>query len=205
MGLTFNDNAGRFVNERGQFVSRASVHAVINDIADGASERIAALGRQLLAGEVSLAEWQAGCMRTIKHSQVAAATIAHGGAARMTPSAYGAVGAQLRSQYGYLRTFAEQIADGRQPLTQGLVARAEMYGQQARAVFEREYGRDQQGRGYRSERNVLHSAEHCASCRAESARGWAPIGSLVPVGRRTCLSRCRCTISYRREPAEQAA
>jgi hypothetical protein len=204
MPLTFNDQAGRFVNERGQFVAESTVRRVVNGIADAASERLAQASLRLLDGELSLAAWQAEAMRTIKLSQVATATIAHGGAARMGPAQYGAAGREIRTQYDYLRTFAEQVASGEQPLNGSLTARARQYGQAARVTFEREYRRDQQRRGYQSERNVLAPAEHCAECREQTARGWVPVGSLVPVGQRTCRANCRCSLRYARDAAQAA-
>lgn len=79
-----------------------------------------------------------------------------------------------------------------------------MYGQQSRVAFERAYNRDQSQRGYRYERNMLHATEHCAVCVEQTGRGWVPIGTLVPIGSRTCRSNDRCTLSYAREQ-EQAA
>lgn len=203
--LTFDDASGRFRVANGQFVSEAAVRRVVDQIADGASVRMAAASERMLAGELSLAEWQAGMMRTIKLSQLATSTIAHGGAARMGFPEYGAAGREIRTQYDYLRQFAAQVASGEQPLNGGLLSRARQYGQAARVTFEREYGRDQQARGFQSERNVLGAAEHCALCPELTARGWVPIGLLPPVGSRPCRSNDRCSISYRREPAEMAA
>ena len=206
MTLSFDDNAGRFRDAAtGRFVAESTVRRVIDELADGASERMAALSQAMLEGNLSLAEWQAGMMRTIKQSHVASATIAHGGAARMTPVEYGRVGREIRSQYGYLAQFAAQVASGEQPLTDGLGARARQYGQAARAIFERVRGTDQMRRGYQSERNVLAPAEHCAQCREQTHRGWVPIGSLIPVGQRTCRQNCRCSIRYQREAAVSAA
>lgn len=206
MALTFNDQAGRFVNERGQFVADSSVRAVVDAIADGASARMAAASERMLAGDLLLAEWQATMMREVKLSQLAASTIAHGGAARMGFSQYGAAGNAIRVQYDYLRQFSVQVADGTQPLSGSLIARARQYGQAARVTYQREYGRDQQQRGYQSERNVLGSAEHCSLCPELTARGWVPIGSLPPVGSRPCRSNDRCHIVYRKEqPASVAA
>lgn len=202
MALTFDDSTGRFRGTGGRFVSEPAVRAVIDDIADGSSERMAALSRSMLAGDLSLAEWQAGMGRIIKQSHVAAATIAHGGEQRMTAVEYGRAGQAIRTQYDYLTQFAAQIASAEQPLTDGLVARARQYGQAARPLFEREYGRDQMQRGYQSERNVLGAArDHCTLCPELSARGWVPIGSLPPVGSRPCRSQDRCRIEYRREAA----
>jgi hypothetical protein len=203
--LTFDDRSGRFRDSSGRYVSERAVRSVIDSIADGASARLAAASDRLLAGTLSLAEWQAESMRTIKLSQVASATIAHGGVARMTPSTYGAAGRAIRDQYDYLRSFAAQIASGEQPLNRTVVSRAAQYGQAARVAFEREYGRDQRQRGYQFCRNVLAPAEHCAQCREQSARGWVPLGALVPIGQRTCRAQCRCRLTYSREAAGVAA
>lgn len=205
MALTWDESTGQFRNERGLFVSPDSVRRVIDDLADGASERMAALSRQMLSGDVRLAEWQATMMREVKLSQLAASTIANGGAARMGFAQYGAAGREIRNQYGYLARFAAQIADGSQPLDGTVASRAAQYGQAARVTFEREYGRGQRARGYQSERNILAPADHCSLCPALSARGWVPIGSLPPIGTRPCRSNDRCSIQYRRAAAEQAA
>lgn len=205
MAYTWSESAGRFVDERGRFVSDAAVRRVVNDIADGASDRLAVLSRSMLAGDLSLAEWQAGAMRIVKSSHVASVTIAHGGAARMDFSRYGSVGNEIKAQYQYLAQFAAQIASGQQPLNGTVASRAAMYGQNARVVFEKAYGRDQAARGFQSCRNRLQPAEHCSQCVEQSGRGWVPVGSLVPIGQRTCRSNCRCRIEYRREPVEVAA
>lgn len=205
MALTFNDQSGRFVDARGRFVSESSVRTVVDQVADLASTRMATASQALLDGQLSLASWQAELMRTLKSAHVATATIAHGGQARMGFAEYGSVGREIRTQYDYLRQFAEQVASGEQPLNGTLTARARQYGQACRPTFERAYGRDQQRRGYLACRNILHARESCSQCRAITARGWMPIGSLVPVGSRICRSNCRCTVSYRREPADLAA
>jgi hypothetical protein len=201
MALSWSESAGRFVDARGRFVD---ARPVVNDIADGASARMAAASERMLAGDLSLAEWQAEMMRTVKLSQLAASTIAHGGTARMGFPEYGAAGREIRNQYDYLRTFAAQVASGEQPLNGGLLSRARQYGQAARVTFEREYSRDQRNRGYQMERNVLHPAEHCAVCVSESARGWVPIGSLIPIGSRTCRANDRCTVAYSKDAAAAA-
>jgi hypothetical protein len=58
--------------------------------------------------------------------------------------------------------------------------------------------------GYEYERNVLGRTEnHCKSgtrpgCVEQTRLGWVPIGTLTPIGGRTCLSSCKCQIVYRR-------
>jgi hypothetical protein len=204
--LTFDDRSGRFRDTRsGRFVSDVQVRAVVDDVADAASERMAQASARLLNGELSLGAWQAEMQAAIKLVHVSAAAIAHGGAEQMTAARWGAIGPVIRAEYGYLRDFAAQIQSGAQPLNGSLTSRARQYGQAARAQFERVRGRDQQQRGYQSERNVLHSGESCSQCKSESARGWVPTGSLVPVGQRICRGNCRCSVDYRQQPAEAAA
>lgn len=198
----WNESAGRYTDSAGRFVSEARVRAVIDDIADAASERMAQASARLLSGEMSLGAWQAEMQATIKLTHVATGVLSHGGAEQMTASRYGALGPTIRSEYQFLRAFAQEIANGRQTLNGIVTARARQYGQASRVTYERTRSRGQQQRGYQSERNVLHPGEHCSGCRAESAKGWAPIGSLVPVGQRICRSNCRCSISYRREPSD---
>jgi hypothetical protein len=181
--LRWNDQAGRFTDSAGRFVSEARVRVVVDAVADQASARMAA------ASEMQ---------NTIKVSHLAASVLAHGGESQMSFSHYGSAGRAIRDQYQYLKGMAADIAAGRQPLNGGLTARARQYGQAARVAFEREYGRDQQGRGYQFERNVLGAADHCALCPELTARGWVPIGSLPPVGSRPCRAQDRCSIRYAR-------
>lgn len=199
MAYTWNEGAGRFVDERGRFVSESTVRRAVDRVADAASDRMAAASERLLAGEHSLASWQAEMQATIKLGHASAAVLAHGGAETMTPSRWGAIGPIVRDQYQFLRDFAAQVADGRQPLNGSLVARARQYGQASRVTFETTYNRGQQQRGYQAERSVLHPAEHCGLCRSEAARGWVPIGTLIPIGQRTCRGNDRCTVAFSRE------
>jgi len=204
--LRWDDTSGRFRDGSGRYISERSVRAVVDQVADQASARLAASAQAMLDGTKSLATFQAEAMATIKQAHVATAVIAHGGAEQMTFSRYGSVGNEIKSQYQYMRGMAEDIASGRQPLNRTIVSRAAMYGQASRITYEKTRNAGQRQRGYAWERNVIHSGETCSGCRAQSARGLVPIGSLVPVGSRTCLSRCRCTLSYARtNEAAQAA
>jgi hypothetical protein len=200
----WNDRAGRYINERGVFVSERTVRAVVDGIADAASARIAQASERLLNGEMSLGAWQSELQNVIRLSHLATATIAAGGAEQMTFSRYGSVGNEIKSEYQFLRGFAEDIASGRQPMNGSLTARARQYGQASRSTFEEARRRDQIMRGYQFERNVLHAGESCSECKAQTGRGLVPIGTLVPVGSRICRSNCRCSISYQRD-AEAAA
>lgn len=206
MAYTFDAGRGRYRDtSSGRFVAEGRVRLGVDAVADLASERLADLTERLIAGNLSLSSWQAQSMAIVKASHLAAGVVAGGGIAQMTPSAYGFLGSEIRAQYGYLAQFAARLSAGALPLDARLVARAGMYGQHARVTYEAVRRRDQRARGYRFEKNILHAQESCQQCRGCSALGWVEIGRLPPIGSRSCLARCRCTISYRKAPVEVAA
>lgn len=206
MAYRYNPASGRYYDvENGRFVSEGTVRAAVDQVADAASGRLAALTDRLRAGDLKLADWQREAMATIKESHVAAGVVAQGGRAQMTQSAYGFLGHEIRDQYVALRDLANGIAAGDVPLDGRLVARAGMYGQHARVTYEAIRAREGQARGETEERSILHAAQHCDQCRTEAGRGWVTIGTLVPIGQRQCLVNCRCTIERRVAPATRAA
>lgn len=205
MPYTYNPATGRYRDAAtGRLVSEAAVRTAVDTVAAQASTDLAALTARLVAGEIRLAAWQAGAMATVKRAHVAAALAARGGKAGMTPREWGAVGARLRREYGYLRAWAGGMAEGTAPLDGRAATRASLYGQGTRVTYEAFRARDAAGYGYTEERSVLHPAEHCGGCTAEAGRGWAPLGTLVPIGLRQCLSNCRCTIMRRKARSQRA-
>jgi hypothetical protein len=197
--FTYSGRTGRYRDNRtGRFVREQAVREAVDRVADLTSERLADLSRRLIAGHVSLAEWQAQGAQAIKEAHLATAMAAHGGRARMTPADWGRVGQRLRTEYVYLDDFARQIAEARQPMNGRLVARARLYGQAARSTFRAVRDRDARlERGAYLERNVISSKEACAGCREQTRRGWSPLGTLVPPGQRQCRGNCRCRLAYR--------
>lgn len=199
MAYRWDAASGRYRDlQTGRFIPGAVVREAVDRVCDLAAERLAGLSQRLLDGSISLADWQQQAMQLVKATHLAAGVAAHGGRAQMAPADYGAIGRRLRDEYAYLRGFAQEIADGRQPLDGRLVARARLYGQAARSNYEAVRLRDDRTRGMAVERNVLGAGEHCSVCPALARRGWVPIGTLPPVGARPCRSNDRCTIERRR-------
>lgn len=198
MALHWDVTAGRFRDRvTGRFVAETQVRAGVDRIAEDASAKARALSVALREERLSLAEWQVEMIRNVRVSSTATAMMAGGGERQMTTGDWSFVGRQILAQAEYLDNFAAQIHSGAQALNGGLDARAAQYGQQARVVFENMRRRERKRAGMTQESNVLHPAEHCDSCREQTARGWVEIGTLVPVGKRTCRGNCKCTISYR--------
>jgi hypothetical protein len=205
MPFTYSPDTGRYRDQvTGRLVPESAIRAAVDTVADAASEQLSRLTARLRAGELLVSEWEIEAIRVTKQAHIAAGLAAHGGRAQMTPATWGYLGSRLRSEYGYLRTFANQVAEGLVPDDGTLEARAALYGQAARVTYEAVQARDATDRGFDEERNVLHASESCAGCQAQSALGWVALGTLSPIGSRDCLSRCRCTVSRRRSTQGRA-
>lgn len=205
MSFTFDARLGRYRDaDSGRLVSEAAVRLAIDAVADAASDHLADLTERMLRGDLKLADWQRSVMATIKTAHVAAGVAAQGGKAQMEPTHYGFLGSEIRRQYAYLRDLANGIAAGDIPLDGRLVARAGMYGQHVRVTYEAVRAKDARSRDYIEERNVLHSQESCRECSGLSSQGYVPLGTLPPIGSRSCLSRCRCQIQRRRASQPRA-
>lgn len=202
----FDNTSQRFRDlTTGRYISERQVRDFVDNIADHASQQLGGLSAQYRAGQITLTVWQAESRAVIKSSQIASALAAYGGRDQMTQARWGLVGQQIRAQYGYLARFADDVLAGRQRLNGRMDARARLYGQASRTLYENIRRRENAAAGQRFERNVRHASESCNQCVAQSSLGWVPIGTLVPVGQRTCRSNCRCTLSYSRSAAVEEA
>lgn len=192
----WNPRAGRYTDGRGRFVPQRDVRNALEQALGSARERGRSLAQQLRGGYVSLGEWEQGMRQVIKQVHLYSAAVAAGGWAQMTYTDFGLLGPVIRFHYGKLGLFAAAIAKG-SPLDGAFLQRVELYLLAGRASYWLQEGKRQRQGGATEEKNTLHPADHCTGCLREAARGWVPIGELVPVGDRRCLARCRCTIEYR--------
>ena len=196
---TFNARSQRYRNiATGRWVARETVRRALDTTLQRSQVDILRLGRDLQAGRLTLAEWQVSTAKTLKAAHLASAAAARGGWAQMTQADYGRVGHKLRMEYGYLTRLAGQVADGTQALDGRFLTRLSMYAQSPRGTYHEQERAGMREAGYTQERNVLGMADHCDGCRAQTARGYVALGSLIPVGQRDCLTSCKCTIQYRK-------
>jgi len=203
---TFDRSSLRFRSlETGRFVPERDVRVAVDAVADLASRRLGEASARYRAGQITVTEFQAELMATIKESQIAAGLLAYGGRQQMDASRWGLVGQQIRVQYQYARGMIADVLDGRQRLNGRLDGRARQYGQAARSLYENLRRRQSAEAGMAFEQNVLHAAESCRECLAATAAGVVPIGTLPPIGQRICRQSCRCTLSYSRTMSEAEA
>lgn len=198
--LAWDAATGRFRRSDGRFVPRPAVRRALEESLANLTRLTDTLADDLRAGRISLLEWRAEMRETIKHVQMAASELAHGGRAQMTQSAYGAVGQRVRQQYAYLERWVAEIRAGL-PIDGRMEARATLYLRAARASYLTVESEQMAERGRGLVCNVLHASESCAECIAESDKGFVPVGQLSVPGSRTCLGNCRCTLQYRASAA----
>ena len=204
--FTFDQASQRFRSlETGRFVSERSVRDGVDRMADLASQRMGDAAARFRSGELSIGQFQTTMLETIRDSQISAALAAYGGRQNMDASRWGLVGQQIRVQNLYARQMIADVLNGKQPMNGRLDARARMYGQSARTLYENIRRRESARAGLTFEQNHLHAKESCEQCIAMTRQGRVPIGTLIPVGQRTCRASCRCTLSYSRTMSEVAA
>lgn len=151
---------------------------------------------------VPVDEWARRMAGISATSGLVAGAFAAGGWARLDV-VRGDVEAQIAAEIGYLDAFADDVAAGRVPRDGRFVRRAMLYGAAGWGFYMALRGREAGRRGYDEEQNVLDpGAEHCHGCVEETAKGWQPMGSLIPIGSRQCRSGCRCRIQYRNAAGE---
>lgn len=165
------------------------------------------LADDLRSRRISLVEWRVAMQTVIKHTHLGAAELAIGGRAQMTPADYGRVGQIVREQYGFLEGWVQEIVNGSAPLDGRLGQRARLYVAAARPTYVAIRTNDLREAGFDQERSILTDAEHCAECVREDAKGWQPIGQMLPIGDRECgvSDKCRAELRNSRTGEVQAA
>ena len=189
--------SGRFRGLNGQFVSLANVRAALDSALDGASQDAAAIANLYASGTIGVAEFENRLQALIKETQLYSSAVAAGGFANIGTAELDVLQQRLAEQFAYLSDWADDLAAGTTQSTRGMAARAGMYAQSARNTFDVTYRAGQALRGFDEERNILNPGESCDLCREQTALGWVPIGTLIPVGQRTCISNCNCVVNYR--------
>ena len=197
-GLLFLFVGGRYYTMRGTGISGGRVFGSLNRALSSSSTDTMALCGQLRDGSIGLRSWQMQMKNNIMHSQVSAAILASGG--QFTDSILRDVTGRIQFQLQHLDRFALAIAAGMK--LDGTVCRLmKMYINSARGTYHSIDGIMKAGLGFNEYKNVLGPSEaHCdtgTSCISVSDAGWQLVGSLPPIGSRTCLSNCLCHWEYR--------
>ena len=197
--FVFDVTEGVYRFKGGKQVPQERIDNLVAKAADKASERLERLAKSYAKGTISHPEWVTASTDQIKAAHRAVAMIAAGGKDRMGPKQWGHVGGRLRSELAYLDRFVN-LADNaaRAELGDAFIARAASYGQSVYMTHADGLARRHQNDETASlEANELDDgAEHCDDCLDQTDAGEVPIGTLIPIGERSCQSRCRCRLVY---------
>ena len=197
---SYDRNTGRYRDERGKFLSQASVQKLVDGRIDKLEASLKRFTRMLSNGSITLDQWQGSVREAIKAAHIQAAIIGHGGKAGMGSAEYGRVGQRLRLEYDFLANFASDLLGGRVSAPMAL-ARIGLYAQSVRGSYWLGAEIRQQEQGYSLMRRILDDqAKHCEDCLRYAARGVVSIGSVPLPGQRCeCGARCRCSVRYFRQ------
>lgn len=189
----------RFRDPKGRYIPEADVRKLLNVAID--HKAIVRLTLDYKRDNISRETWHEGMRGIIKKAYVQAAMLAKGGRNAMTPADWGKVGGHVAEQYYHLDRKANSFLDQIDDLTEKqAVARARMYVESCRQVFEEIYRDNKVEIGAVYEKWILSGAlESCVDCIDLSRLGIVPIGTLGTVpgaGDTECLTNCGCRIAY---------
>lgn len=216
LGFLYDPQTLRYRTAKG-YVPQREVRRAVESVVKVARADVRDLARQVMRGEIAVAEWQDAMARLLKTVHVCLGAVARGGFNGIGPVESASIESILQFQFTKLEGFAGDIVNGHTILVRvdgetGEVqsvrvrvtekkaeARAEMYAASGDGTYENGRREAAQDAGMLFERNVLGNGEHCEQCIIETARKWVPLGTLTAVGERTCLTNCLCTLMFVRE------
>lgn len=206
-GLRWDRASGRYRNIHGRFVSRETVRLVIDETLEAHGRAVRGLAEDFRAKRITRAEWELGMRSAIRESALYNAAAARGGWHALGPREYGRIGQHVRAQLGYFERFARQVARGL-PLDGRFLARSVLYVQSGRRLYHETERSEMRRRGFDRERNIRFRGDSCegaTGCVEQSRRGWVEIGTLLPIGARTCKGHCRCRLRFRNTATGEVA
>jgi len=196
--FTWDADAGRYRTADGKLVKESAVRSGLDTVIAAQAATMRDASSQLVDGRLSLASWTVLMLARIKEIHLVALAAAAGGWQNLEQSDFGWVGQRLRSQYRYLVRFSIEISSGRQKLDGTVMSRAAMYAAAARDTHREAQRRLARARMLAGEeKSNLGVADHCKLCIQEARKGWQPFGTLLAIGKRTCLANCRCWFTFR--------
>lgn len=189
---------GRFYTKTRTPVSPMSVRGALDRAIAYSRTSMMADCAALRDGSISLSVWEERMVSWIKSSIIAGAVISAGGIANMSDSRWAIVDRNIEAQMGYLHEFAGNIASGAQPMNGNICRIMFMYLQSGRGTYHDIEAARFSDAGFDEYASVRTSNESCAGCIEEEQRGFVPLGDLVPIGSRDCLTHCLCYYIYRK-------
>lgn len=208
MSYSYDSKSQRYRNNKtGRFLPKSTVDNLINKRISAIGTDVLTLGKLLETDKLTLESWQRTTAYTIRELHLQSYLLARGGKAQMTAEDYLVVARELKKQYRYLRTFAEDINRGysidrngnQVPMT---IARFEqrlrLYAKSGRAAANLAYEQSNRKAGkVAMSRHLGATDRHCVSCVSYASAGIQPIGTLpMPCQQCECGNNCLCSVRW---------
>jgi hypothetical protein len=199
---SYDRATGRYRDERGRFLSQASVEKLVDTRISKLESSLKRITRMLSNGDITLDQWQGSVREAIKGAHIQAAVVGYGGKNQMGSAEYGRIGQRLRSEYAYLQKFALDLLERRVSPAMA-AARIGLYAQSVRGSYWQGTELRKQQQGYGVMQRILDAqAKHCADCVRYAGLGRVSIGTLPLPGQRCeCGANCKCSVRYYRQQA----
>jgi hypothetical protein len=181
----------------GRYVPATEVRAAVDRVIDVEETNFTSAASQLLAGQITLADFQRQTAVNIKALHTATGIAGNGGINNMGPDDIAHIEDLINRQYVFLRNMGNDIEMGTQPMDGRLLARVRLYAHAARGTYEDVVRRLARIGGVLQERRILGVADHCIGCLQEYQLGWQPIGTLKDIGDTPCRTLCRCHFIFK--------
>ena len=192
----------RYVDAKGNPVPDSVIREWVDSAVDDTKDELGEIAEQLIGGELDTPEWKSKIASRLRAMHLGVSLIAAGGLNHISQKTLDRVNERIVVQQRYLLKFTVAIETGIQQKDGTLKTRAELYADAGVATYEGIKRDEHKDAGFDEERSVLdEGAQHCGDCPAEAAKGWVPIGELTPIGERECMTRCRCSIEFRKPTA----
>lgn len=208
MSYSYDSKSQRYRNlETGRFIPKTQVDALIRKRINQIESDVLTVGNLLQSDRISLETWQRTTALTIRELHLQTYMLARGGKAQMTSEDYLTVARELKKQYRYLRTFAEDVNNGysidkngnQVPLTVGrFEARLRLYAKSGRAAaILAEEQMQRKANKVAMSRHLGATDKHCGSCLSYASAGIQPIGVLpMPCQQCECGNNCLCSVKW---------
>lgn len=122
--------------ETGRYIARATIVKLRDEFADESKKTIAGLAAKLADKSLTVQAWETEMRAAIKAAIGAQYMFGRGGQNAMTSDDWGRTGRMAKDAYGYLRDFAQEIADSKLSEKQ-IAARSQLYFASTTNAYER--------------------------------------------------------------------
>ena len=135
----WDDRLKRYRHQNGRIIGVRQMVGLRDQFIAGVKGETDTLTKRLFSKRISIQRWETEARNIIKAAFIDSYVLGRGGRDNMTAADWGRLGSMLRRQYGYLRNFSLDIADGRYTVNQSgmVMARLGLYAEAASQAFER--------------------------------------------------------------------